>query len=111
MAFANLSAGGHDYLAISYGVNWAVWAQATPLVLSVGEDMAQLDREVDVFERALWTWLGGAAALLLLSQTLLFEWGLAPLRRVAQEIRSIEHGEQVEVQGRYPAEITAQRAT
>ncbi|MEO8923633.1 MAG: histidine kinase, partial [Caldimonas sp.] len=102
-----LSARGRDYLAIGYGVNWAVRAQATPLVLSVVEDMAQLDREIDVFERTLWTWLGGAAALLLLSQTLLLEWGLAPLRRVAQEIRRIEHGEQGEVEGRYPPEITA----
>ena len=101
------SAGGHDYLAIGYGVNWAGRAQAAPLVLSVVEDKAEFDREIAVFERTLWTWLGGAAALLLLSQTLLLEWGLAPLRRVAHEIRGIEHGEQAEVEGRYPTEITA----
>jgi two-component system sensor histidine kinase PhoQ len=32
---------------------------------------------------------------------------LAPLGRVASEIRGIEHGTQAEVQGRYPSEITA----
>ncbi len=102
-----VSAAGRDYLAIGYGVNWAGRAQAAPLVLSVVEDKADFDREVRVFERTSWTWLGGAAALLLLSQTLLLEWGLAPLRRVAHEIRGIEHGEQAEVEGRYPSEITA----
>ena len=102
-----VSAGGHDYLAIGYGVNWAGRAQAAPLVLSVMEDKAEFDREVGVFARTLWAWLGGAAALLLLSQTLLLGWGLAPLRRVAHEIRCIEQGEQAEVEGHYPSEITA----
>ena len=102
-----VSAGGRDYLAVGYGVNWAGRAQPAPLVLSVLEDKAGFDREVGVFERTLWAWLGGTAALLLLSQTLLLEWGLAPLRRVAREIRSIEHGTQAAIEGRYPAEITA----
>ena len=105
--YETVTAGGHAYLAIGYGVNWAGRAQAAPLVLSVLEDKAESDREISVFERTLWTWLGGAAALLLLSQTVLLEWGLAPLRRAAHEIRGIEHGEQAEVEGRYPAEIAA----
>lgn len=98
---------GRDYLAIGYSVNWTERGQTTPLVLSVVEDKAEFDREVGAFQRTLWTWLGGAAALLLAAQTCLLGWGLAPLRRVAQEIRRIEHGDQAEVEGRYPAEITA----
>jgi two-component system, OmpR family, sensor histidine kinase PhoQ len=100
-------AGGHDFLAATYGVKWAGTGVETPLVLSVLEDKAEFNREVRVFRRTLWTWLGGAAALLLFSQTLLLEWGLSPLRRVAQEIRRVEGGEQPQVQGRYPAEIAA----
>ena len=42
-----------------------------------------------------------------MSQTLLLEWSLAPLRRVAHDIRAIEHGDQAEVEGHYPTEITA----
>ena len=105
--FDSVSAGGRDYLAVGYGVNWAGRAQPAPLVLSVLEDKAEFDREVSVFERTLRAWLGGAAALLLLSQTLLLEWGLAPLRRVAREIRGIEHGTQAAIEGAYPSEITA----
>ena len=102
-----VAAGGRTYLAIGYSVNWTERAQTAPLVLSVVEDKAEFDREVVAFQRTLWAWLGGAAALLLLSQTLLLGWGLAPLRRVAQEIRDIEHGDRTEIEGRYPTEITA----
>jgi two-component system sensor histidine kinase PhoQ len=102
-----IAAGGRTYLAVGYGVTWAGRAQAAPLVLSVLEDKAAFDRDVGVFERTLWTWLGGAGALLLLTQALLLEWGLSPLRRVAREISRIEQGDQAEVAGTYPAEIAA----
>ena len=101
------SADGRAWLAVAYGVNWAEGERSVPLVVSVLEDRAELDREVAVFERTLWAWLGGAGLLLLLSQAVLLQWGLAPLRRVAQEIQRIEHGEQAEVVQRYPTEIAA----
>ena len=102
-----VNAGGRAYLAIGTSVKWAGRAQAAPLALSVVEDTAEFDREIGTFARTLWMWLAGAAALLLGSQTLLLTWGLAPLRRVAREIRGIEQGEQSQVEGRYPSEITA----
>jgi two-component system sensor histidine kinase PhoQ len=102
-----LASGGRDYLAVAYRVNWTEHGQTAPLVLSVLEDKVEFDREVAAFQRTLWTWLGGAAALLLVSQTLLLGWGLAPLRRVAHEIRGIERGDQTGIEGRYPAEIDA----
>jgi two-component system, OmpR family, sensor histidine kinase PhoQ len=95
------------FLTVAYGVKWSGPAADTPLVLSVAEDKAAFDREVGAFKRTLWQWLGAAGALLLLSQTLLLEWGLAPLQRVAREIRRVENGEQAQVEGRYPTEISA----
>ena len=102
-----VGAAGGSYLAVGYGVSWAGSAGAVPLVLSVLEDKAAFDREIAVFERTSWAWLGGAAVLLLLSQTVLLHWGLAPLRRATREIRAIEHGEQTTVAGRYPVEVAA----
>ena len=96
-----------SFLAVTYSVLWEASSRSAPLVLSVLEDTADFRREVRTFERALWAWLGGAGLVLLLSQTLLLEWGLTPLRRVAREIRRIEDGEQAEVEGRYPTEIAA----
>ena len=100
-------AGGRDYLGVGTGVSWAGSAGPVPLVLSVFEDKAEFDREIAVFERTSWAWLGGAALLLLVSQTVLLRWGLAPLGAATREIRAIEHGEQTAVEGRYPVEVAA----
>lgn len=95
------------FLSVAYGVRWAGPKVAAPLALSVLENKSEFDREVKAFRRTLWSWLGGAGLLLLLSQTLLLRWGLSPLQRVAQEIARIEQGEQTQVQGHYPREIRA----
>ena len=96
------------FLTAGYGVRWAGQDKTgVRLVLSVVENSAAFDRETKVFQRTLWSWLGGAGLLLLFSQTLLLRWGLAPLQRVSLEISRIESGEQSEVQGVYPTEIAA----
>ena len=105
--FQVLGAAGHGYLAVGTGVSWATGAGSVPLVLSVVEDKAEFDREIAIFERTSWAWLGGAALLLLVSQTVLLRWGLAPLGRATREIRAVEHGEQTTVEGRYPLEVAA----
>lgn len=93
------------YLAASYAVKWSVNDRVAPLVFSVLEDKAAFDQELQAFARTLWSWLGGAGLLLLLTQSLLLRWGLAPLGRMAREIRHIEKGEQARVEGNYPVEL------
>lgn len=95
-----------SFLAVTYRVDWAIGKRDVPLVLSVLEDQAELDREVAAFARTLWLWLGSAGVLLLLAQLLLLQWGMAPLRGVAGEVRRIELGKQSRIEGRYPSEIT-----
>lgn len=97
---------GGPYLAVSYAVRWTTRNGAAPLVLSVLENRDGFDREIAVFARTLWTWLGSAAALLLAAQLLLLRWALAPLRQVAQEVRRVESGEQAAIEGVYPEELT-----
>ena len=101
-----IEGGGRSWLAVSYGVNWAAGRQATPLVLSVLEDRAGFDREITIFARTLWIWLGGAGVLLLLAQILLLRWALAPLRQISNELHLIEAGAQARIEGRYPSEIS-----
>lgn len=99
------AATGKDYLAAAYAVKWTINDRAAPLVFSVLEDQTAFDREMAIFARTLYGWLGGTGVLLLVTQTLLLRWGLAPLRRIARELRRIESGEQAKVEGRYPGEI------
>jgi len=105
--YEEATAAGRGYLAVVTGVSWAGSAGAVPLVLAVFEDREEFDREIAIFERTSWAWLGGAALLLLISQTLLLRWGLAPLREATREIRAIEQGERTAVEGRYPVEVAA----
>ena len=100
-----LEAHGRRWLAVTYAVNWAGRTRQAPLVLSVVEDRVEFDREIATFSRTLWAWLGGAGLLLLLAQTLLLQWGLSPMRRVAGEVRRVESGEQSRIEGKYPTEI------
>jgi two-component system, OmpR family, sensor histidine kinase PhoQ len=97
---------GRDWLSVSFGVNWATGKRAAPLVITVTEDAAEFEREVAIFARTLWAWLGGATVLLLLAQVLLLEWALVPLKRVATEIGRIEAGTQSRIEGSYPTEIS-----
>ena len=103
--YDNLDGTAGAFLAATYGVKWSDRARPVSLVFSVLEDKAEFEREMSIFRRTLWAWLGGAGLLLLLAQTLLLRWGLAPLDHVAREVRRIENGEQTEIEGRYPAEI------
>ena len=96
---------GRAYLAASYAVRWAVNDRDAPLVFSVLEDKAEFDRELRAFQVTLWLWLGGSGLLLLVAQTLLLRWGLAPLRRMAREILQIEKGAQAKMEGQYPREL------
>lgn len=103
--YDNVEGAGGAFLTATYGVKWSDRDRPVSLVFSVLEDKAEFEREMAVFQRTLWAWLGGAGLLLLLAQTLLLRWGLAPLDRVAGEIRRIENGEQTEIEGRYPSEL------
>jgi len=96
-----------SYLAASYAVKWSVQERQWRLVFSVLEDSTDFDRELQAFARTLWSWLGGSALLLLLSQTFLLRWGLAPLGQMAQEIERIEQGQQNGLTGIYPKELAS----
>jgi two-component system, OmpR family, sensor histidine kinase PhoQ len=103
--FDVVSRGAGSFLAAAYEVRWKVGASQVPLAVSVLEDAAPLQREGAAFVRTLWSWLGGTAVVLLVSQALLLQWALAPLARVTREVRELESGRQDDIQGRYPAEI------
>jgi len=51
-------------------------------------------------------WLSLATALLLvLAQSVIFRWGLAPLRKIASAIGALERGDAEKLQGSYPDEL------
>ena len=71
----------------------------------VAENLKSLNEQVTRFRRSLWGWLGAAAVLLLVVQGSILRWGLAPLRRVADDVRAVEAGLAQRLRGDYPREL------
>jgi two-component system, OmpR family, sensor histidine kinase PhoQ len=88
-----------------YGISWNTAGGSFPFTVSVAEDMTAYRDQLNVYRRSLWGWLGAMALLLLAAQWLTLRWGLAPLRRVADELTRLEQGEQQDISGRYPSEV------
>jgi two-component system sensor histidine kinase PhoQ len=76
-----------------------------PYTIYVMEDAGTLPRQVRVFRQALWGYLGIAALLLLLLQTLILRWSLRPLRRVVAELTRVQRGQLARMSGRHPREL------
>jgi two-component system sensor histidine kinase PhoQ len=91
----------------SYGTVWEYGDdKEARFTLHVAEDTLALQRQIAVFRRSLWVYLGAAALLLLGLQILVMRWSLAPLRRVVADMEQIMDGRVERLPGDYPEELT-----
>lgn len=90
--------------AYSMGVIWEP-ADDFPLTFSVFEDAQQIEDQVRIYRRALWSNLALAAMLLLMVQLLVLRWSLLPLRNVERELGRVRQGESQRLSGRHPREL------
>ncbi len=93
-------------LMLSFATRWESGARE-PLtyVFHVAERLDEHEAQIRQFRRGLFGWLAAATVLLLVAQALILRWGLAPLRRVAQDLSEMEAGRTQALSGRYPAEL------
>lgn len=97
---------GQDLFLTGFTVFWEIGPQNYQrYTFWVAESTVYYQREVDSFRFSLWTWLLGAAGMLLVVQVLVVNWTLRPLRQVAREIRDIEAGQRTQLSGHYPREL------
>ncbi len=102
--FLRLQSEGPDsYFALSYGILWE--DGISEFSFSVVEDAAPYYSEIENFRSNLWSWLGGVAVVLLVMQFGLMRWGLAPLGRMARDLKHIESGDKDKLEGSYPREL------
>ena len=105
-AFSQIALPGQDarYSSFRQGVAWGLdnEQQFTFVVL---EDAAPMRAQVDQFRSTMWHWLGLGAVLLVLAQWLVMGWGLAPLRRVAHELKRMQQGGSDSLEGKFPREL------
>ncbi len=101
-----VAADGRRYFGLSYAIAWEFDdRRVRSYVFQAAESRASFDLQVAEYRRALWGWLAALAAGLLATQAVVLHWALAPLRRVAAELRAVEDGRAAELTGRYPAEL------
>jgi two-component system sensor histidine kinase PhoQ len=76
-----------------------------PYTIYVMEDAGTLPKQVRVFRQALWGYLGIAAVILLLLQSLVLRWSLWPLRRVVAELKRVQRGQLARMSEQHPREL------
>jgi len=96
---------GEMYL-LSQGIVWErPRGGEVAFTISIAQERTGLLRQVNSFRGTLWTWLGGAAVLLLMVLALVLRWSLNPLRYLERELRAIEAGDKQRIDGVYPKEV------
>jgi two-component system sensor histidine kinase PhoQ len=98
--------GADELAALTAGFHWEIDTRsAADYVFSVAASLAPSRTQLARFRTQLFIWFGGLAALLLVSLAVLLRRLLAPLRRVANEIRAVEAGQLALLGANYPVEL------
>lgn len=97
--------GASPRLMLSFATRWEGGGAPQTYVFHVAERLDEHLAQIRQFRRGLFGWLAAATLLLLVAQALILRWGLAPLRRVAQDLSEMEAGRAQTLSGRYPAEL------
>jgi two-component system, OmpR family, sensor histidine kinase PhoQ len=96
---------GARLAAESRGISWEENGVSRELTFTVAADLAPMTSQVNDFRRGLVKGFTTLAVSLLLALALLLRWALAPLRRLASQIQSMERGERDSLDERWPTEI------
>lgn len=97
---------GQKYYFYSFGISWD---ESTPFwqsyTFSIAESSDILNADFQRFRRSLWGSLAAVTILLLAVQAIILRWGLSPLRKVTEDLKTIEAGNKLSLDGTYPPEI------
>ncbi|HET7561010.1 MAG TPA: ATP-binding protein [Rhodanobacteraceae bacterium] len=101
------TAAGPMYV-LSQGVEWILEnGKSYPLTVYVAENEAVYQAGLVAYRHTLFGWLGALGLALFVLQQILLRWSLAPLGRVAADLRKIERGRAERLSGPYPREVAA----
>lgn len=99
---------GKLVFVLSFGTAWRDYDnQLQEFIFHISEDQKIYEQQVIEFRYNLWGWLAGSTLFLLLTQAVVLRWGLRPLRKVAEEIKTIENQDKDSLSGNYPSELKA----
>jgi two-component system, OmpR family, sensor histidine kinase PhoQ len=97
---------GQRLASVSRGLRWEdETGGSRELTFVVATDLQSYEQQLRTFQRGLLGSFGVLAVLLLVALALLLRWALAPLRHLATQIRSVERGEQLQLDAVWPSEL------
>lgn len=108
LAITELGGGGGEVYRYGYGLVWSIedpMQVEFPYTIYIMEDTSALSRQLQVFRRALWGYLGGAGLILLLLQGVVLRWSLRPLHRVVTELSRVQRGLASRMSPHHPREL------
>ncbi len=95
------------FYQLALGIVWeGVGGVERTYTFVVRENVERYQAQLTSFLDVLWKWLLGLGLILLVTQWLVMQWGLSPLRLLAQQVALIEKGESQRLEGRFPLEIS-----
>lgn len=105
--FEKVNQTGAERYQLSFAVVWeGAGGEEHFYTFIVAEDAVLYESQIAGFRHALWAWLSGMAAVLLLVQFAITTWGLKPLKEMAMNLSRIEKGDADRLEGQYPKELS-----
>lgn len=95
------------YWMFSVALLFDMGDSSMPLTFHILQDDRLLQAPLQSFRKTLFRWFSGIAAMLTLIMLLAYYWTTQPLSALDHEIRQLEAGRQQQLNGVYPAELSA----
>ncbi len=96
---------GKKYFVSRFNTVWEVENQDREYQFEVIHSPTQMNKDIVRYRGQLGAWLGGMVLLIIVMQSLIINWGLIPLKRLAKAIKDLEAGNIKELDSNYPEEI------
>ena len=84
---------------------WETGRGDLELTLALYEDAGYVAAQVGVFRRTLWAWLGAAALVLAVVQSLALRWSLRPVAGVEKALANVQQGSVARLVDEHPREL------
>ena len=91
---------------LSYGIIWELEdGKESHYQIHLLQSAHPIMAEIAEFRVSLWRWFGAIGLILIIVQSAIMRWGLAPLRQLTRELIAIETGQKQQLSGDYPSEL------
>jgi two-component system, OmpR family, sensor histidine kinase PhoQ len=92
--------------ALLMGISWEFGSgEASPFTIAIAVSREPYDTRQHAFRRNLIGWFAGLTLTMLIVLGGLLTFVLLPLRRLERQVREVEAGERVSLEGKYPTEL------